>query len=127
MNSSEIKWNIHIFQLTLINPVYTAREINKQLENSETAAVVTVPSRYPVVAESINGIESIRHPVIIIQDGSAPVPSAGIDFNDLIADGLPEFEKIGENIGLNATNDTVLLPYSSGTTGLPKGVELTHR
>lgn len=24
-------------------------------------------------------------------------------------------------------NDTVMLPYSSGTTGMAKGVELTHR
>lgn len=35
-------------------------------------------------------------------------------------------EHSGEPHSVNAEEDLALLPYSSGTTGLPKGVKLTH-
>ncbi|KAH0537703.1 4-coumarate--CoA ligase 2-like [Cotesia glomerata] len=113
---------------TLINPAYTAEEIKKQLENSEAAAVVTLTSNYPIVAESIKGNSVIRLPIIVIEERTdSPTPENSINFKDLIGDGVEEFEKTGLQTERNPETDTVFLPYSSGTTGLPKGVELTHR
>lgn len=36
----------------------------------------------------------------------------------------PKFES---KVKYNVKKDTILIPYSSGTTGVPKGVQLTHR
>ncbi|KAG8042327.1 hypothetical protein G9C98_004961 [Cotesia typhae] len=113
---------------TLINPAYTAKEIKKQLENSEAAAVVTSSSNYPIVAESIKGNSLIRLPIIVIEERTeSPTPENSINFKDFTGDGVKEFEKTGLQTERNPETDTVFLPYSSGTTGLPKGVELTHR
>ncbi|CAG5096304.1 Similar to 4CLL1: 4-coumarate--CoA ligase-like 1 (Arabidopsis thaliana) [Cotesia congregata] len=113
---------------TLINPAYTAEEIKKQLENSEAAAVVTLSSNYPIVAESIKGNSVIRLPIIVIEEKTdSPTPENSINFKDLTGDGVEEFEKTGLQTERNPETDTIFLPYSSGTTGLPKGVELTHR
>ena len=34
---------------------------------------------------------------------------------------------IGPEVNIVPGDDVVLIPYSSGTTGLPKGVQLTHK
>lgn len=112
----------------MINPAYTAEEIKKQLENSEAAAVVTSSSNYPIVVESIKGNSMIRLPIIVIEESTdSPTPENSINFKDFTDDGVEEFEKTGLKTERNPETDTVFLPYSSGTTGLPKGVELTHR
>ncbi|XP_024937111.1 4-coumarate--CoA ligase 1 [Cephus cinctus] len=63
-------------------------------------------------------------PPIVISDGD-DLPSGCLKFDDMIADGIDDFEKI-EKTGVGY-QDTIFLPYSSGTTGLPKGVEISHK
>lgn len=54
---------------------------------------------------------------------SDATPSGSIDFKE-ICEAKACFDDV---YPLVAPESTLLLPYSGGTTGLPKGVELTHK
>ncbi|KAK7404297.1 hypothetical protein VNO78_05077 [Psophocarpus tetragonolobus] len=86
---------------TTANPFYTAAEISKQLAASKAKLVVTRSAYVHKVGEKCLKVVTVDEP----QDESeSEVPEVDI---------WPE--------------DPVALPFSSGTTGLAKGVVLTHK
>ena len=100
---------------TLINPLYTDREIAHQLKDSNARFLVTIPS-FMEKAQAASREASIEE---IFVFGSA---EGATSFDSLLVENkepLPE-------VTINPREDLVALPYSSGTTGLPKGVMLTH-
>jgi acyl-CoA synthetase (AMP-forming)/AMP-acid ligase II len=90
--------------VTTANPLYTARELATQLRDSGARIVVTIPPFADRATEAAReaGVEAV------------------VGFGDLADGAEPPAVDV-------APDDVVLLPYSSGTTGLPKGVELTQR
>ena len=101
--------------VTTVNPLYTAQELAKQLRDSGAKYLLTISlflenAKTAVTQSSVEEIFTFD-PV----EGATPFATL------LQSDGtLPE-------ININPVEDIVVLPYSSGTTGLPKGVMLTHR
>ncbi|KAF9624678.1 hypothetical protein IFM89_012949 [Coptis chinensis] len=102
---------------TTANPFYTSAEIFKQVSASGAKLIIT-QSLYVDKLQHSNGICCEDFKVVTIND---PQKNC-IHFSEISnADEL----KI-EPVSIDP-NDAVALPYSSGTTGLPKGVMLTHK
>ena len=100
--------------VTTFNPTYTAAEINHQLNDSGAEFLITDPMFLETVREGISDTKVRILAVIGQVDG---------------AQSLDEFygDPITQQVPFDIDNHSVVLPYSSGTTGLPKGVRLSHR
>ena len=119
--------------VTTISPHFTHYEIQTQLVSSGATWVVTDLDRFPKVQQAVEemdqgwkedvAIKSQRIRIVVTGEQEHTPPHA-IPLSVMLAsDGScqsPEPE-------YNYEEDVVVIPYSSGTTGPPKGVQLTHR
>ena len=112
-------------RMTLANSAYTPREIRHQWVDSGAKAMFVHSTLVDVALEMFKTLdldytEALRR--IIVVDWPTPPPASTnnlIRFSDLLGKGqLQEEEKFDGELA----NETVLLCYSSGTTGNPKGV-----
>ncbi|MXZ77069.1 MAG: 4-coumarate--CoA ligase family protein [Acidimicrobiia bacterium] len=101
--------------VTTVNPTYGAEEIAYQLTDSQATLVFAADMFATQTREAMNRAGIAGDVVVIDSDN----PSEGVAMQSLMGDPITQVE-------VDPHNDVVVLPYSSGTTGLPKGVMLTH-
>lgn len=100
---------------TTANPLYTADELAFQLNDAGAKYLLTIPLFLDKAREAAE--KSDVEEIFVFGEAEGATP-----FASLLQSGaeLP-------GVDINPNEDVVVLPYSSGTTGFPKGVMLTHR
>ncbi|THE66841.1 long-chain fatty acid--CoA ligase [Salinadaptatus halalkaliphilus] len=96
-----------------MNPQYKAREIGHLLGDSEAKVVVALADLVPFVTE-VRDETDVEHVVSVGGDAEGAT-----EFSEFLEAGDPA-------VADRADDDVAVQPYTSGTTGRPKGVQLTH-
>ncbi|XP_060066523.1 probable 4-coumarate--CoA ligase 2 [Ylistrum balloti] len=101
--------------LTIANSQLTSVELSHQLLETDTSYIVTTPDCAPRARGAATLCPNIRE-IIVIGNAEGCRPFSTLQ---TVGDQV-------KRVTVNVKQDIALMPYSSGTTGLPKGVQLTH-
>jgi acyl-CoA synthetase (AMP-forming)/AMP-acid ligase II len=106
---------------TTINALFTGKDITKQLTDAHAKMLITVG---PLRAQALEGAAhaGLSPAEVVILDGAGEAVDGHPNADDLLASGAD-----APTVTFDPRTHLAALPYSSGTTGNPKGVMLTHR
>ncbi len=121
------QWEIAFYALLKLgaivvqtNPMYIEREIAYQMNDSGATTIIVLEMLYPRVRRIIEETSLQR---VVVFNFLAPVePAEGLySYDELI-----KHEPVYPDVAINPIEDLAVLQYTGGTTGVSKGVMLTH-
>ncbi|KUO72224.1 MAG: long-chain fatty acid--CoA ligase [Desulfosporosinus sp. BRH_c37] len=121
------QWEIAFYALLKLgaivvqtNPMYIEREIAHQMNDSGATTIIVLEMMYPRVK---NILEQTSLQRVVVFNFMAPVqPAQGLySYDELI-----KHEPVYPEVAINPVEDLAVLQYTGGTTGVSKGVMLTH-
>lgn len=111
---------------TTINPLYTKSEVLHQLNLTGAKAIIA----HPMCMEAAKGAAAdVGIPVLNIDAAAGNIEGAASTVDDFLTESEDalDYDSFNGGDGFDEFNTLVTIPFSSGTTGLSKGVMLTHR
>ena len=111
--------------LVNVNPLYTARELEHQL-NDSGAEVLVIIENFASVYQSILGKTPVKH-VVVASVGDMLGTLKGTLVNFVLRKVRKQIPAWNYKRPTLTLSDTAVLQYTGGTTGVSKGAELTHR
>eukprot|EP00934_Nitzschia_sp_Nitz4_P007668 Nitzschia sp. Nitz4//scaffold34_size148208//81741//84340//NITZ4_002985-RA/size148208-processed-gene-0.49-mRNA-1//-1//CDS//3329548810//7658//frame0 len=112
-------------KLTPVNPMYTKGELLSILDRSRSTVLVAHVAILDVALEAAKASQYVKHVVVMTENGQLS-PVEGVARLDSITSHPEAFDTTFRETHPELEHHPFLLPYSSGTTGLPKGVCLSH-
>ncbi|CAG9619560.1 long-chain-fatty-acid--CoA ligase [Sutcliffiella rhizosphaerae] len=125
------------------NPLYMERELEYQLNDSDSEIIITLDILYPRVSK-VKALTKLKNIIVTGIKDYLPFPKNMIypfvqkkqygivvkvehsGENHLFTEAIKESEAQTIDIPIDPKEDLALLQYTGGTTGFPKGVMLTH-
>ncbi|WP_179998903.1 long-chain-fatty-acid--CoA ligase [Acinetobacter sp. YH12239] len=129
--------------LVNVNPLYTARELEHQLNDSGTEALVIIEN-FASVYQSILGKTPVKHVIVatvgdmlgtlkgtlvnfVLRKVRKQIPAWSIPGHVKFTTAMSKGSSANYKRPATTLSDTAVLQYTGGTTGVSKGAELTHR
>jgi 4-coumarate--CoA ligase len=111
-------------KITPVNPLYKANELLDILDSSRSTVLIAHKDNLDIAVKAAADSKYVKHVLVMTEDGEAA--QYGLDNLESIKIHNQGFDKTSDCFQCQTKTHPYLLPYSSGTTGKPKGVAISH-